>query len=194
MMFGRNKGAKMTADRIVPGTVGVEIGVWKGDTADLFLSRGIKHLHLVDPWCVGAYKATAEFGGFTNYLARYQKLVGSDDPRAFQNYYDGVANTVARRFKHSPVTIHRQTSREFFAEHIPGPPQFDWVYLDGSHAYAEVMNDLICAGQVSKGPIYGDDYGNKSGVTKAVNDYVDQRGCNIQVYGGNQYELTDAPI
>jgi len=194
MMFGRNKGARETAKRIQPGTTGLEIGVWKGDSAAQFLKRGVLNLHLVDPWSADAYRYTGEFGMFGEFLERYKSLVGSDDEQAFQAFYDSVAKTVERRFKNDPVTIHRTTSREFFNRNLGLTSQFDWVYLDGSHAYAEVMNDLVCAGQITDGSIFGDDYGNKPGVTMAVNDYVEQRGCQIQVFGGNQYEVRDAPF
>lgn len=193
MMFGKNKGVKYTAKRIPPGTVGLEIGVWKGESAATFLRRGVKHLHLVDPWSVEAYKDTAEFGGFPEFLNRYAPLVGAAEPKAFQQYYDAVANKVATRFSGQPVTIHRMTSKEFFESHIK-IGGIDWVYLDGSHAYAEVMSDLMHAGQITRGPIFGDDYGNKPGVTMAVNDYVDQSGSQLEVYGGNQYEITNASV
>ena len=194
MMFGRNKGAKATAERIPAGSTGAEIGVWKGESAAVFLRRGLKELHLVDPWSVEAYKKTGEFGGFGDFLQRYTPLVGSADPQAFQAFYDTVAAAVERRFRAEPVVIHRKTSREFFAERIGKAPSLDWIYLDGSHQYIEVFNDLVCAGQVCRGSIFGDDYGNKPGVTRAVDDYVQRRGCFLEVFAGNQYEISDAPI
>jgi len=194
MMFGKNKGARETAKRIPPGSVGVEIGVWRGASAALFLRRRLAHLHLVDPWSVDVYRKTGEFGGFMDFLNRYTPLVGSADPDDFQAYYDTLAEAVARRFRGQPVTIHRKTSRDFFVEHLGGAPPFDWAYLDGSHSYVEVMNDLICAGQVCRGSVFGDDYGNKPGVTRAVDDYVQQRGCFLDVFADNQYEISDAPI
>lgn len=194
MMFGRNKGAKATAARIPPGSVGIEIGVWKGDSAARFLRRDLAHLHLVDPWSVDAYKQTGEFGDYLGFLNRYMPLVGSNNEAAYQVFYDDIARAVAWRFRKAPVTIHRTTSAEFFKQHIGGAPSFDWVYLDGSHAYFNVMDDLICAGQVCRGSIFGDDYGNKPGVTQAVDDYVAQRGCFLDVFAGNQYEISDAPV
>lgn len=194
MMFGRNKGAAETAKRIPADSVGVEIGVWKGDTARLFLKRGLKHLHLVDPWSVEAYRGTGEFGGFVDFLNRYTPLVGSDDPEQFQTYYDIVAEHVKNRFSIEPVTIHRMPSSQFWMYTHSSRDKFDWCYLDGSHAYAEVMNDLMCAGQRVRGSIFGDDYGTKHGVTQAVNDYVDQSGKHLQIFGGDQYEIRDAPF
>ena len=39
MMFGTNKTSFATAERIPKNTIGVELGVWKGDTSMLFLQN-----------------------------------------------------------------------------------------------------------------------------------------------------------
>lgn len=44
-----NPGASIVARLLPAGAVGVEIGVWKGDSSAQFLLR-TSHLHLVDPW------------------------------------------------------------------------------------------------------------------------------------------------
>ena len=194
MMFGKNKGGKATAKRIPPDSVGAEVGVWRGDTAHHFLKRGLKHLHLVDPWDARAYLFTSEFGGYGEFLKRYSSLVGSADPEKYNEYYDNIFANVVNRFAGEPVTIHRMSSRDFWQHMRDKGERVDWVYLDGSHAYGEVFNDLVCAGQIARGSIFGDDYGNKSGVTQAVDDYVSRSGCFLEVYADNQYEISDAPF
>ena len=48
-MVGKNNDSAHTCARIPTGSVGVEIGVWKGDSSARFLTRA-SHLHLVDSW------------------------------------------------------------------------------------------------------------------------------------------------
>lgn len=183
MMFGKNKGAIEIAKRIPLGSVGVEIGVWRGDSSALFLERA-KHIHLVDPWALTPYKESDEFGDYKAYLQRYTALVGSGNPEQFQRYYDNVYASVALRFG-DKATIHRMTSAEFFISfHEP----VDWAYIDGSHSYAGCLADLRGARKITK-VIYGDDYGNKVGVTRAVDDFAKESGLNLSIIG-NQYEFT----
>lgn len=44
-----NPGASIVAKLLPKNSVGVEIGVWRGDSSVEFLER-CSHLHLVDPW------------------------------------------------------------------------------------------------------------------------------------------------
>lgn len=186
MMFGKNKGAALTAERIPIDSVGVEIGVWRGDSSALFLKRA-KHLHLVDPWSVEAYESSDEFGDYAAYLNRYSKLVGSNKPEQFQKFYDGIYNSVKKRFRGCPVTIHRQTSAGFFAGFRTS---VDWVYIDGLHSFEGCQGDLVCALGFIKpgGSIFGDDYGNKLGVTKAVDHFAKQTGLPVDHFD-NQYQI-----
>lgn len=183
MMYGRNAGSEETARRIPPGTVGVEIGVWKGETSERFLERAA-HLHMVDPWAVAPYMQTDEFGGEAAYFERYADLVGSTDPVAFQRFYDELYDDVVRKFAGRPVTIHRKTSREFFLS-LRG--EVDWVYIDGAHDYESVSADLMLAWTVSKQFICGDDYGTKTGVTHAVDDFAWRLGVMVEVFAHNQF-------
>jgi len=182
MMVGNNPGAQETAKRIPLGSVGVEIGVWRGDTSALFLQRA-GHLHLVDPWSVEPYKG----GDYQAYLNRYTKIVGSPDPERFQNYYDDVAASVAKRFNFMDVTIHRCTSTAFFAG-FSGT--VDWVYIDGLHTFDGCLNDLIGSLSIGKkgGSIFGDDYGNKEGVTRAVDEFAKRTEFEVDHFG-NQYQI-----
>lgn len=187
MMFGKNTGAEATASRIPAGSIGVEIGVWKGDSSALFLERAA-HLHLVDPWSVAAYEDSDEFGDYGAYLARYSKIVGSSDPAAFQSYYDSVRDTVRRRFAGRPVTLHCCASAQFFASFAE---LVDWVYVDGAHSFDGCLEDLRGACKIVKvgGAIFGDDYGNKDGVTRAVQAFLMESGKTVEIFGRNQYQI-----
>jgi hypothetical protein len=157
--------------------VGVEIGVWRGDSSALFLARA-GYLHLVDAWSPQPYT------NMHDYLQRYQHIVRGSTMADFHAHYAMVYAEVCARFKGKPVSIHRCTSREFFANF---DETVDWVYIDGSHEYSDVFADLAASAGIVKrgGWIYGDDYGNKTGVMQAVDEFYPDR----QLLGLNQYAI-----
>jgi hypothetical protein len=188
MMFGTNIGSSIICERIPHLSVGVEIGVWRGESSEKFLKRAL-HLHLVDPWSVGPYEAQ-DFGA---YLARYARKVGSSDPKRFQSFYDDVFQSVEVLFRDRPVTIHRCTSEQFFKRFTE---PVDWVYIDGLHAFDACLADLHGAHRIVKpgGFIFGDDYGKppahrNHGVTRAVDEFVSLTGLAFKALRSNQYEI-----
>jgi len=192
MMIGLNSGSAVTAKRIRSGSVGVEIGVWKGDTSARFL-RKAGHLHLVDPWSIAPYDGPGEFASGKEYLHRYSELVGSEDPAQFRAFYDQVHADVVKRFAGEPVTIHRMTSAKFFETFTE---QVDWVYIDGLHSFTGCMTDLRGAHRIVKpgGAIYGDDYGMRNhhrlgGVTRAVDQFAAANKLHVRKLGGLQFEI-----
>lgn len=191
MMCGKgvNKGGKSTAKKIPKGSVGVEIGVWKGFTSEKFIKK-TKHLHLVDSWSVIPYKDSDEHGTYENYIARYAGLVGSTDPEDFQKYYDDIYESVCRKFEGESVTIHRMTSSEFFKTF---KQTVDWIYIDGDHSYAGCLQDLENSKNIIKknGSILGDDYNKpeKPGVKKAVDEFVKKYNLTLTIYAGDQYNI-----
>jgi len=187
MMFGKNLDAREIVKRIPVGSVGVEIGVWRGDSTALFLLHA-QHVHCVDPWSVAPYEPGSEHGTFGQYLSRYAKVVGSDKPEDFQSFYDLIYREVCDRFPSELVTIHRCTSAEFFAKF---PFKVDWVYVDGSHQYEDCKADLRGARRIVKsgGAIFGDDYRSKHGVTRAVDEFCQETGLPLRTHGQSQYEI-----
>jgi hypothetical protein len=162
MMFGKNLSVDAVVARIPKGSIGVEIGVWRGDSAAKFLTKAAR-LHLVDPWSVSPYQNDPD------YLKRYSVLVGSGTIKDFQQYYEAVFRSVCQRFVNEPVIVHRMTSAQFFAIFRD---KVDWVYIDGLHTYEGCLADIHGARQIllPGGVIYGDDYGVKPGVTQAVDE------------------------
>ena len=187
MMIGKNTGSDETWQRIDPGSVGIEIGVWRGDTSTKFLRRA-RHLHLVDSWSVIPYTVSDEHGTYDDYLDRYAKMVGSRDPQDFQSFYDNIYQSVVDRFQTNPVTIHRMSSRQFFAEFSE---QADWIYIDGDHSYSGCLADLRSSLKVVRpgGTIFGDDYTNKPGVRRAVDQFVSETGMRFDNFHGSQYRI-----
>lgn len=187
MMFGKNPGTDETWKLIPKDSIGVELGVWKGDSSEKFLRRA-KHLHLVDPWACAPYEQSDEFGDYDGYLKRYSTIVGSSTPRDFQKYYDNIYNQVVERFDQKPVTIHRCTTDEFFDSFAE---KVDWVYVDALHSFDGCLNDLQRSLNVVKqgGYIFGDDYNTKPGVTKAVDAFIQMTGLTLDIFYKDQFKI-----
>jgi hypothetical protein len=127
------------------GSVGAEIGVWKGDFSETIL-RAVRpsELHLVDPWAFQPQYPDRWYGG---QLA------------AEQAEMDAVYEGVRSRFARNPaIRIHRRFSREL--KDIFPEGSLDWVYIDGDHSKDAVKLDICLALEVVKpgGVVTGDDY------------------------------------
>lgn len=197
-----NKNSKDIMHLIVSGSIGAEIGVWKGNTSKEFLKRKVKELHLIDPWSTEPYKTVNVAGmkaadgyEFDDYLKRYKKVVGSDKEKDFEEYYDKIYRSVVDKFKENKeVVIHRTTSSEWFKTIEPN--YFDWIYVDGSHDYEEVLEDLnSCLVAIKEGGfIIGDDYdwgriGHKPGVKKAVDEFVKENSLELNKHGKFEFSI-----
>jgi len=187
MMYGRNIDSEETWKRIPKDSVGIEIGVWKGGSSEKFLKRA-SHLHLVDSWSPVAYENSNEHGNYENYLNRYAELVGSRDPADFQKFYDAIYQSVVDKFSKKSITIHRMSSAEFFKQFNQ---QVDWVYVDADHSYEGCLHDLEGSLNVVRpgGIIFGDDYTNKPGVRRAVDEFISRTGLPFNNFHETQYEI-----
>lgn len=164
MMLGKNGAASLVAEMIPRGSVGVELGVWRGDTSLLFLEKA-SFLYLVDSWSFYPYKVL-DHDSYREYQAKYKELVLSEDEGDFMKYYDKVYNEVLDKTRGKPVKIYRQTTRDFF-KHFS--EKVDWVYVDAMHEYLDCFLDLQDSYNIVKsgGAIYVDDY-NLDQVKEAV--------------------------
>jgi hypothetical protein len=82
------------------------------------------------------------------------------------------------------------TTSRFFKSFDP-PLQLDWVYVDASHTYDGCMADLEGSLTIVKpgGIIFGDDYGNKAAVKRAVDDFVAKHDLPLNNFHSNQFEI-----
>ena len=188
MMLGTNPNAAAVAERLPENSVGAEIGVWRGDSSQVFLGTGkVRRLYLVDPWELTAYPKEE----LPEIAARYGDLVGGTTIGAFARYYGNVYADVLDRFEGDPrVIVWRMPSERFWRLHEAR--SLDWVYLDGNHDHRHVHADLTFAWAKMAGRggvIFGDDYGNKPGVTSAVDQFVETADLRFEVFAGNQYEI-----
>ena len=202
MMFGSNKHSIDVMHLIKEGSVGAEIGVWKGVSSEKFLKRNPKHLHLVDSWSVSAYVNSDEHGTYENYLNRYSELTGGNTPDDFAKYYEKVFVEVSRKFRQPNVTIHRMQSDEWFEIQTAwcesSTEKLDWIYIDGDHSFKGCYRDLCNAVKVVKsgGYILGDDYKwafqkyGKDGVTQAVDKFQTVYNLKAEQEGtGSQFSI-----
>ena len=183
-----NQGTDETWKRIPSGSIGVELGVWKGGSSAKFL-KNASFLHLVDAWSIEPYKGSDENGGWEGYLKKYSDLVvGSKDPNEFQKYYDGIYADVCKKFKDKPVKIWRMSTDKFFEQF---DQKVDWVYVDAAHSYEGCLYDLRKSLTIIKpgGSIFGDDYGNKKGVVRAVDEFIQETGLQLDNFYKNQIEI-----
>ena len=194
MQFNRDALANLI-EHIPLESRGAEIGVWHGNTSlRIVQERRPKELHLIDPWAITPYCEGSEHGTFKEYLARYEKVVGSCEPDDFQAHYDGIYAKVVKQFKrYKNVHIHRMTSGQWFNS-FKG--ELDWVYIDGDHSFDGCFDDLIRSREVVRkgGFIFGDDYKwgkiGKPGVTFAVQSIKFTRGMELKRIGKCQYRLS----
>lgn len=186
-MIGLNAGTDKTWKRIPKGSVGVELGVWKGESSVKFLKRA-SYLHLVDAWAVSAYDGSDEFDYRGGYFKRYSRIVGSTNPKDFQKYYERIYESVKEKMRNKPVTIHRCTTDQFFANFHE---KVDWVYVDALHNFEGCLSDLRNSLKIIRpgGSIFGDDYGNKKGVIKAVDMFISETGLSFDNFYKNQFEI-----
>jgi hypothetical protein len=189
MMIGTNQQIKMTIKKIPFQSVGVELGVWKGNSSEYFAKK-TRRLYLVDSWSVEPYKHLSK-DEYNRYLDRYADMTGSRDPQSFQMYYDQIHAGVVEKFSDNlNVSIWRMDTDKFFKTFNE---KVDWFYVDAAHdedgVYKDLCNTRNHLLKYGGGLIFGDDYGNKAGVVAGVDKFVEEFGLTINNFYANQYEI-----
>ncbi len=167
---------EFAASFISADTIGIEIGVWKGDFSAQIINRlRPSTLHLVDPWSFKEDYKHAWYG---------PKGAGSQDEM------DLIFRQVNARFNseisQGKVQIHRGSIQESTIT------KADWAYIDGDHNYQAVINDIsFCRNLIGdSGILIFDDYNSngwwKDGVTRAVHESVERGQLNILEIYKNQ--------
>lgn len=152
---------------IIPkNTIGVEIGVFKGEFSDIILNIvNPKKLYLVDPWC-GVIKSGDKNGLNVEYI---------NGNEYFKN------NILPKYNNDSRVEIIKSCSNELIKL---DDNFFDWGYIDGDHSYEGVKYDLTLLRNKIKsgGIIMGHDYvlPRFEGVVKAVDEFCNKYNLHIK--------------
>ncbi len=160
------------ADQLPKEQIGVEVGVWHGDHAQVLLEQARPvTLYLVDPWKVN--------DDITNRTSTMETT---------QQELDRVFDSVVHRFRDFPaVTILRMTSVEA-AERLS---LVHWVYIDAIHTYESVKADIAAWRDliIDEGMICGhDDWvpGIRQAVKEHLQEYPDDR---LEVVGAYSWAI-----
>jgi len=149
-----------------PGSVGAELGVFKGEfTKYLLKIARPKRLHLIDPW----WRLYGEYYPDWEEYTDFGRLKTSE---AFEK----AKRTVDKYDKKKVCEFHVDDDLECLKEFQDN--YFDWIYLDTSHKYDHTKKELeILKDKVKNdGLIMGHDYSGDPnhihyGVYKAVNEF-----------------------
>jgi len=157
----RKRRAEFVSNWIGLGSVGAEIGVWRGDFAQVLLEISlVRHLYLVDPWEFRRDLPNAWYGG--------GKIA---DQKGMDDLVEEVKFRFAKEVDTGRVSIVREKSRDAVL-----PEALDWVYIDGDHTFEAVLDDItVWRSRVRNGgTLFLDDYGLEgwweNGVTRAVSE------------------------
>ena len=164
--------------KLSKGSVGCELGVWKGDFSEEILNM-VKptRLYLVDPWLYQPEFPGSWYGGG---VARNQKDM------------DDIFEAVKNKFSNcSGVEIIRKKTKELAGE--ISDDSLDWVYIDGNHQYEFVLNDLktFFPKVKTEGVLCGDDYNRGKGksITQAVHQFLKESSCELLWVKRHQFFL-----
>jgi hypothetical protein len=156
------------------GSVGAELGVFKGSFIEYFLSKQPRTLYAVDPW----YLLSAEWPWAVGDKSTVRALA-----RILEEYQIEIAQK---------LVVPRVEFSHTFLSSLPDRA-LDWVYIDSSHSYEGTKSELeLCVYKVkSGGYIMGDDYNSDPssrhhGVFKAVQEYVTCHRTALVVDGVNR--------
>jgi len=114
----------MIAELIPGGSVGAEIGVYRGDFSLELIKTGLSKLFLVDAWkaydayALDSLNATNQDANYTDTLSRLRAQIDAGRVEVIR----GFSADVARKWK---------------------GPKLSWIFLDSNHAYEFVKEDLI---------------------------------------------------
>lgn len=153
-------------DFLPKNSVGVEVGVFKGEFSDIILDVVKPSMfYLIDPW-IGTLHSGDKNGNNIEYINGEQ-------------YFDDI---IQQKYANKEnVKVLRTTSgilRTFDDNY------FEWCYIDGNHSYLGVNHDLnILRNKVKKnGIIMGHDYLTPrfQGVVKAVNQFCRENNLKIE--------------
>lgn len=162
---------KVAKPYLPQGSVGAELGVFKGSFTDYLLSTNPSKLYSVDPW----YRAS-------------QSWESAKGDKSTLNAFRRILEVFADDINNGTLVPLAEFSQVFLAS--LQDDTLDWVYIDTSHSYDQTKIELeLCCRKVKRsGYIIGDDYHpdpshKHHGVWKAVHEFVDSGQLELVVDG-----------
>lgn len=133
-----------------------EIGVWKSS----FMKRVLRHS---DASCVREYWAVDQWAELDARHGRMSKVTSDEWNGLYENACEKMLWFPALRV----LRLHSLRAAELFPDEY-----FDLVFIDGSHFYEDVRDDIEAWGDKVRdgGILCGHDYGNREGVKRAVDE------------------------
>ena len=140
----------------------IEVGVWKG-ASTIHMLKICRELGLdTKIYCIDTWLGAIEF--YTRQNSDRNLNLKHGYP---QIYYQFISNIINEGFINSVIPIPLPSNVAWQLV-----PDADLIYIDGSHEYEDVKNDIVTYKKKLKqgGVIFGDDYGNDEfpGVKQAV--------------------------
>lgn len=141
----------------------IEIGTWLGASALFMAENTDAHILCIDTW-LGA----AEMWDNKADPDRYGALrIEHGTPTIYEDFLSNIL----RAGKQEQITPWRVPSNIALRLLNQWGYKPDLVYIDGSHEYADVKQDVSLSAQLFPRIICGDDYHSWLGVKKAVNEW-----------------------
>ena len=151
----------------------VEVGSWKGRSASYMAVEIIKYKKIIKFDCVDTWEGSSEHLNINS--MHYVKELSEDKDWLFNQFKENTSSvsTVINPIKKNSVDASKLYEDE----------SLDFVFIDASHEYDDVKNDINSwYPKVKKGGyLCGHDYNNFIGVTQAVNELIigNDRNCSV---------------
>lgn len=152
---------KSVVERFGSGSTFVEVGSWKGKSSAFMAVEIINSKKDIKFYCVDTWEGSVEHVGFDCLPNLYDIFIGNMKP--LEGHY-------------TPL---RMPSLEAAAKFEDS--SLDFVYIDASHEYEDVIEDIkYWMPKIKQGGIIsGHDYGNFFGVTRAVDELIPDANVDL---------------
>ena len=193
-LFGFNMYKSKIFDNLireVSPKVIIEVGTWKGGSAftmcESIKSNGLNtKLYCVDTW-LGALEFIDEKSTWmsTESLRKERDLMNINGyPNVYYQFLSNVVHTENQNII-TPIPNTSLISARYFSNN---DIRAELIFIDGSHDYEDVLLDLNAYSKLisgSGGILFGDDYNEKFGVKKAVDEFCSNNNLKFEVLENN---------
>lgn len=154
----------------------IEIGSWLGNSA-IHLANAAPNAEIV---CVDTWLGAREMWENHGDPERYQSLKLRNGYPSL--YYDFLSNIVraGKQEQATPMPMSSGVAFEFLQRNLLTQP--DLIYIDGSHSYNDVWQDVTAALRLNPRVLCGDDFCDWQDVRLAVVDVLGED--NLEVLAG----------